>query len=80
MHDTGVAIVNPPPDGEDTTTQSNSANITVSLYDKQSNLIARNDLDPLSAGHHLARYLHEMFENLQVKVQEQEMEGISRRN
>ena len=75
VRDTGVAIVHPP-HAEGTTQQAGDAQITIRLYDKQSNLVGQKTLDPLSPRHHLARYVHEMFDDLEVKGRAREMVGI----
>ena len=76
LRDTGVAIVYPSQEGEDAPAQSADANITVRLYDQQSQLVGETNLEPLPSSHHLACYVHEMFDDLAVKAQAREMEGI----
>jgi hypothetical protein len=76
VRDTGVAIVYPSQDGEDAPAQSADANITVRLYDQQSQLVGETNLDPLPSRHHLACYVHEMFDDLGVMYKAREMEGI----
>jgi hypothetical protein len=77
MRDTGFAMVYPPAD-EETLAEALDANITMSLYDKQYNLITEETLEPLVPGAHLARYVHELFEDPEVKEQAGEMQGILR--
>jgi hypothetical protein len=75
VRDTGFALVYPPEDGT-SPAQKLDANVTLRLYDKQYSLIAERTLDPMAAGSHTARFVHEMFEDPTVKAQAQEMEGI----
>jgi hypothetical protein len=76
VRDTGFAIVYPPEEGGNPPAQVSAANVTIRLYDTQYNFIAEKTLDPLAPGSHLSRFVYEMFDDLAVKVQAQEMEGI----
>ena len=75
VRDTGIALVYPPEE-EGSSTAKPEAQVTLRLYDKQYHLIAERNLEPLAAGAHLARFVHEMFEDPQVKAQAREMEGM----
>jgi hypothetical protein len=75
VRDTGFALVYPSEDG-DSPADTPSAEVTLRLYDKQYSLIAERTLEPLAPGSHLARFVHEMFDDPMVKAQAQEMEGI----
>jgi serine/threonine protein kinase len=44
------------------------ATVTIRLYDKQYHLLAEKTLEPLAPGSHLAQYVHELFEDQQVKA------------
>jgi hypothetical protein len=76
VRDTGFALVYPPHDQGNPSAQAADANVTLRLYDKQYKFIAESTLDPLAPGSHLAKFVHEMFDDPEVKAQAQEMEGI----
>jgi hypothetical protein len=76
VRDTGVALVYPPEEEGDSPAQMPSANVTIRLYDRQYSLIAERNLEPLDPGSHMARFVHEMFDDPAVKTQAREMEGI----
>ncbi|UCF36071.1 MAG: hypothetical protein JSU96_14780, partial [Acidobacteriota bacterium] len=76
VRDTGFAIVYPPLGEGVSPAELADATLTVRLYDKQFNLIAEKTLGPLSPGRHIARFVYELFDDLEVKSQAQEMEGI----
>ncbi len=68
--DTGLAIVYPAEEG------APDAVLTLRLFDQQFNLIAERELDPLAAGSHLARFVHQLFDDEQVISQAQELKGL----
>jgi photosystem II stability/assembly factor-like uncharacterized protein len=73
--DTGFALVYPP-HATGSAGTGPDARVSVRLYDKQYQLIAEKDLDPLAPGSHLARFVYETFDDAAVKIQAREMEGI----
>ncbi len=68
--DTGLAIVYPAAEG------APDAIVTLRLFDQQFNLIAERELDPLASGSHLARFVHQLFDDEQVVSKAQEMKGL----
>jgi hypothetical protein len=76
VRDTGFALVYPPEEEGSLSAQKPDAKVTLRLYDKQYSLIAEKQLAPLAPGSHMARFVHEMFDDPDVKAQAQEMEGI----
>ena len=76
VRDTGFALVYPPEEEGSSPAEKPDANVTVRLYDKQYSLIAEKQLAPIAPGSHIARFVHEMFDDPAVKAQAQEMEGI----
>ena len=76
VRDTGFALVYPPEEEGSSPAQKPDANVTLRLYDKQYSLISERELEPLDPGSHMARFVHEMFDEPAVKAQAQEMEGI----
>jgi hypothetical protein len=75
VRNTGFALVYPSEEGS-LPTEAPDAAVTLRLYDKQHSLIAERALDPLAPGSHLARFVHEMFDDPEVKARAREMEGI----
>ncbi len=71
VRDTGLALVYLPSDSN-----APAANVTLSLYDSHFTPIAEKTLDPLAAGSHLAKFVHELFDDAGVKAQAQEMQGM----
>jgi hypothetical protein len=69
-------MVYPGPEGGTSPAQAFAANVTIRLYDKEHNLIARRTLDPLVPGCQLSGFVHEMFDDPAVKAQARNMEGI----
>jgi hypothetical protein len=76
VRDTGLALVYPPEEEGSTSAQKPDCHVTVSLYDKQYNFIAEKAFEPLAPGSHLAQYVHEIFDDPQVKAKAREMQGI----
>jgi hypothetical protein len=74
VRDTGMAIVVPAGQGVPAQRQADAA-ITIGLYDRHYQLVAETGL-MMAAGSHLARFVHELFEDPSVKLQASEMEGI----
>ena len=68
--DTGLAIVYPADQG------APDALVTLRLFDQEFNLIAEKELDPLAAGSHLARFVHQFFDDEDVVARAQEMKGL----
>ena len=68
--DTGLAIVYPAEEG------APAAVVTLRLFDQQFNLIAERELDPLAAGSHLARFVHQLFDDEDVVSRAQELKGL----
>lgn len=68
--DTGLAIVYPADE------EAPDAIVTLRLFDQEFNLIAEKELDPLAAGSHLARFVHQLFDDEDVVSRAQEMKGL----
>jgi hypothetical protein len=76
VRDTGVALVYPRHTSSNSAEEQVDANVTLRLYDKEYQFIAETTLEPMSAGSHMACFVHEMFDDPAVKIKAQEMEGI----
>lgn len=50
--------------------------VTLRLFDQEFNFIAERELDPLAAGSHLARFVHQLFDDDQVVSEAQELKGL----
>jgi hypothetical protein len=74
--DTGLAVVYPGSNESASPAAESDATLTLHLYDKQFRKIAERTLDPLSQGSHFARFVHELFEETEIKSKAQEMEGV----
>ncbi|UCF35691.1 MAG: hypothetical protein JSU96_12725 [Acidobacteriota bacterium] len=74
--DTGFALAYPASDTGTSPALVPDAHVTLQLYDKQHQLIAEQELEPLPEGRHMARFVHEIFDDPAVKAQAKEMEGI----
>jgi len=74
--DTGFAIVYPPEEEGASPAEMEDAIVTIRLYDKQYQLLGEETLPPLAPGSHLARYVHQMFEDQDTINQALEMQGI----
>ena len=70
IKDTGLAIVYPAEEG------APDAIVTLRLFDQEFNLIAERELDPMAAGSHLARFVHQLFDDDQVVSEAQELKGL----
>jgi len=64
-HDTGLALVN---------TSGEAADITVRLYDMDTNLVYEKSLDPLEPGQHLPQFIFQLLP--EVAAQASEMRGV----
>jgi hypothetical protein len=76
VRDTGFALVYPGQETGSSAAEEIKAHVKLRLYDKEFNSIGETVFGPLSPGSHVARFVHEMFDDPSVKAQAQEMEGI----
>ncbi|MGW8178430.1 MAG: LamG domain-containing protein, partial [bacterium] len=74
--DTGFAIVYPPEEEGASAAAMEDGLVTIRLYDKHYQLLGEKTLPPLSPGSHLARYVHQMFDDPGIINQAVEMQGI----
>jgi hypothetical protein len=71
---TGLALVNPPADSE-TSSQEAEARIMVRLYDTSASLIGQELIGPFAPGHHVPRFIHQLFTDPELIEKAQEMVG-----
>lgn len=76
VRDTGLTMVYLPSGERPSPTDPLDATVTIRLHDTNYHFIAERSLDPIAAGTHMARFVHEMCDDPAVKTQAQEMEGI----
>jgi hypothetical protein len=74
--DTGFALVFPHVREDRYPPLPHNASVAVRLFDKQYNFLGQEGLPLLEQGSHIAKYVHELFDDADVKARASEMQGI----